>query len=493
MSSDTHCRPESIHYKLMVSCCRCPCLDDASVAQEDGHFLVMLTHALVSCHVNQEGSSCVSLFESEGKPWKATEELALLEAVELYGFGNWEDTAKLVGTRTSAEVKNHFITFYVHGNIGRVCWSQASRGTYQVVDHTCSAGSSSSTRPPSALSPSLTTPLQAIPDLPLLQQQHLGYMPRRDDFEREFDNEVETLISTLRINPHDEDDLDVDLKVAHIDMYNRRLRERFRKKTVVRDYALVSQFYKSLENDEEIMALLDPALYPHLQSYSQSRQPSSSLPNSSLRTNQTSRLQSVSSSVTSPASPSRASSSTASTPLSSPVQSNSSRCRNPSSPNKVTSVLSPVSSCPSPSSLSNGKARKNKKDEVQEIVCLVKSSSVSEKFKEGLREKFKIFSQFQSAMNQEQVLDSLKREKDLKMKIKELIRCRKNGLKKLSDIPAFDAVRAKRGKKKENKKKVCNFASNFNLIFSCVCCYEMPCLIYHFFRFCRSHLVTRFC
>jgi len=205
------------------------------------------------------------------------------------------------------------------------------------------------------------------------------------------------------------------------------------------------------------MALLDPALYPHLQSYSQSRQPSSSLPNSSLRTNQTSRLQSVSSSVTSPASPSRASSSTASTPLSSPVQSNSSRCRNPSSPNKVTSVLSPVSSCPSPSSLSNGKARKNKKDEqheVQEIVCLVKSSSVSEKFKEGLREKFKIFSQFQSAMNQEQVLDSLKREKDLKMKIKELIRCRKNGLKKLSDIPAFDAVRAKRGKKKENKKKV---------------------------------------
>ena len=407
----------------------------------------------------------------EAKAWKAREEVALLEAVELYGYGNWEDTAKLVGTRTATEVREHFITYYVQGNAGRVCWSHASRETYQANDHTCSSGSSSS------LSPSLTTPLTAIPALSLLEQQLLGFMPKRDDFEREFDNEVEMLISTLRINPHDEDDLDVDLKVAHIDMYNRRLRERFRKKAVVRDYALVTQFYKSLENDEEVMALLDPALYPHLSpqaSYTCSSRtvPAASttslvgsnvLHSQSSLTNQTSnlssRLQSMSSTATSPASPSRASSTASScTPVSSPISQN--RSRNPSSPSNKVNLMSPESVT---STASNGKSKKKNQGNVssspekssQDSQQSKIPSTLPERFREQIREKFKIFSQFQSALDQQQMLDSFKREKELKMRIKELVRCRRNGLKKLSEMAAFDSVRQTRDKKKENKKKVC--------------------------------------
>jgi hypothetical protein len=416
---------------------------------------------------NEEGKS------SDGKGWKAREELALLEAVELYGYGNWDDTAKLVGTRSADEVRDHFVTYYVQGNVGRVCWSHASRETYQAKDHTCSSGSSSS------LSPSLTTPLQAIPALSLLEQQHLGYMPKRDDFEREFDNEVEMLISTLRINPHDEDELDVDLKVAHIDMYNRRLRERFRKKAVVRDYALVTEFYKSLANDPEIQALLDPASYPHLlqsspqasTSYTCSSRTmipcasttslvgSNVLHSQSSLANQTStlssRLQSMSSTATSPASPSRASSTaSSSTPVASPVHS---RSRNPSSPSTKVNLMSPASVS---STTSNGKSKKKSQvtqpsspdKSSQDSIQGKNPSTLPERVREQIREKIKIFSQFQSALDQQQMLDSFKREKELKMRIKELIRCRKNGLKKLSEIPAFDSVRLARVNKKDNKK-----------------------------------------
>ena len=436
---------------------------------------------------DQEGSSLTVFGEGreargadQVKPWKASEELALLEAVELYGFGNWEDTAKLVGTRNATEVREHFITYFVRGNVGRVCWSHASPETYTATDHTCPGATSTA----SSLSPSLTTPLQPIPELSVLQQQHLGYMPKRDDFEREFDNEVEYLISNLRINPHDEDDLDVDLKVAHIDMYNRRLRERFRKKAVVRDYGLVSLFYKSLEKDEEVMALLNPALYPHLQSLSpasSSSSPSSSsmIPDSRFPTssstslvgsssnllhsqsssfssgpNQT-RLQS-NSMTTSPASPSRNSSS--STPVSSP---GNGRARQPSSPLSKINLLSP-SSC-----LLTGKSKKKsqsnsplspEKNDNEKNTTNSITSSLPERFREQMREKIKIFSQFQTALDQQNLLDSLKREKELKVRIKELVRCRKNGLKKLSEIPAFYSVRLTRDKKKENKKKVCSFS-----------------------------------
>lgn len=381
--------------------------------------------------------------------WKASEELALLEAVEVYGFGNWEDTAKLVGNRrTPEEVKRHFITYYVQGNVGRVCWASASPETYQSKDHTCSGSTTKS------LSPSLTTPLPAIPDLTLSEQQHLGYMPKRDDFEREFDNEVEALISTLRISPNDEDELDVDLKVAHIDMYNRRLRERFRKKTVVRDYGLVSLFYKSLQGDEEIMAMLYPP-QSSLESstVSNNKTTSSSLSTTSLAShgpNQSTRLQS--SLVSSPS-------------LSSPIfdvqksSSSPSTCFTGSSSNKSTLNGSTPSSppskkrCKSPTKNASVVPEFSAQNNNLSITTTsTAANAAAEKYREQLKEKFKILSQFQSALEQQQLLDSLKKEKELKMRIKELVRYRKNGLKKLSDISAFDSARVRKDKKKENKE-----------------------------------------
>ena len=384
----------------------------------------------------QEGRSVPVFADSD---WRAAEELALLEAVELYGFGNWEDTAALVGRRSADEVRRHFIAYYVRGSVGRGTWSHASPETYQALDHTCSRDGH--------LSPSLTTPLPAIPDLSLPEQQHLGYMPKRDDFEREFDNEVEMLISTLRINPNDEDDLDVDLKVAHIDMYNRRLRQRFRKKAVVRDYGLVSQFYKSLTGDPEIMLLIHPQSSPSAATSLVSEKAAAAVPVSS-------SAGVTGDSVSSPASHSGR------------LQSVS-----PSSPangkSHASSPLIPSSPCLTPNRInSNGLTSPAKKRSLSPGKSATPDCLTADRFHDQLRDKFKVFSQFQSALDQKQLLDNVRRERELKSRIKELVRYRKSGIRKLSEVAGLETARSDRDKRKENKKKV-RFQPFLSLFSSC--------------------------
>lgn len=57
------------------------------------------------------------------------------------------------------------------------------------------------------------------------EQLELGYMPLRDDFEREHDNGAEASISGIMVAAEDEE-VEEALKLAHIDMYNHRLKQR---------------------------------------------------------------------------------------------------------------------------------------------------------------------------------------------------------------------------------------------------------------------------
>ncbi|KAJ8008065.1 hypothetical protein DPEC_G00100900 [Dallia pectoralis] len=168
--------------------------------------------------------------EAEGR-WTGREEQLLLDAIEQYGFGNWEDMAAHVGaSRTPQEVMDHYVSMYIHGNLGKACIPDSIPN--RVTDHTCPGGG--------PLSPSLTTPLPPL-DVTLSEQQQLGYMPLRDDYEIEYDQEAEKLISGLAVN-YDDEDVDIEMKRAHVDMYVRKLRERQRRKNVARDYNLVPVF-----------------------------------------------------------------------------------------------------------------------------------------------------------------------------------------------------------------------------------------------------------
>lgn len=147
--------------------------------------------------------------------------------------------AHVGASRTPQEVMEHYVTMYIHGNLGKACIPDNIPN--RVTDHTCPSGG--------PLSPSLTTPLPPL-DISLAEQQQLGYMPLRDDYEIEYDQDAEKLISGLSVN-YDDEDVEIEMKRAHVDMYVRKLRERQRRKNIARDYSLVPAFLGRDKKDKE--------------------------------------------------------------------------------------------------------------------------------------------------------------------------------------------------------------------------------------------------
>lgn len=187
----------------------------------------------------------VSLFGGKGN-WTGREELQLLDAMELFGFENWDCVSRHMKTRTPEEVKEAYISRYFDGTIGKVTWNEIGDCRPVLPEHT------QQDRGP--LSPEVTSklpPLDATPE----EARQLGYMSHRDDFEREYDAEAEQLVSSLQLKMNEDSDIENVLKLAQIDMYTRRLRERCRRKRLVRDYQLVAEFFSNQRKDSMKKAL----------------------------------------------------------------------------------------------------------------------------------------------------------------------------------------------------------------------------------------------
>jgi len=165
--------------------------------------------------------------------WNVREDTRLLDAVEMFGFGNWKDISKHVETKTDLQVKERFIKCFITGPLGRATWREELRG--QAVDHT-----QDQDRGP--LSPTLTSKLPPINIAPT-EALLLGYMPMRDDFE-DFDKSNEALVSQMGAKSAEDEEVEIAMKLAHTDIYERALREEVRRKRVARDYQLVCQYFK---------------------------------------------------------------------------------------------------------------------------------------------------------------------------------------------------------------------------------------------------------
>ncbi|KAF7273563.1 hypothetical protein GWI33_013725 [Rhynchophorus ferrugineus] len=201
---------------VRVQCCECPdfdiCLQCFAVGAEIGQHK--------NDHPYRFVDNCsVSIFAGKNA-WTAREHVTLLEAAELYSYGNWDLVAKAVKTRTAEECKEEFVSKYLNGNI-------EDEGP---LSHT-------------ALSK--LAPLDATPE----EARVLGYKPHRDDFEGEYNPEAEHLVSDLQSDDHEESDIKKALKLAIVDMYVRSLRERQRRKRIVRDFQLVAKYFDNLRRD----------------------------------------------------------------------------------------------------------------------------------------------------------------------------------------------------------------------------------------------------
>ncbi|KAJ7365349.1 Transcriptional adapter 2-beta [Desmophyllum pertusum] len=193
-----------------------------------GHDYQLMVRSRDHNNMSVSGWRSFPLFTEE---WSSVEEVLLLDAIEQHGFGNWDDVADHIGTKTGQETSEHYADHFISGIVGQATVEPFKN---KIVDHT--------SPDQEVLSPTLLRPPEPV-EMNVTEQQELGYMPLRDDFEKEYDNEAETLVSGLQFS-YDDEDVEVDLKLGIIDMYLRRLNERQHRKNIARQHGLIASKHR---------------------------------------------------------------------------------------------------------------------------------------------------------------------------------------------------------------------------------------------------------
>ncbi|XP_054598410.1 transcriptional adapter 2-alpha isoform X2 [Nothobranchius furzeri] len=175
--------------------------------------------------------------------WTAQEEMALLEAVMDCGFGNWHDVAYQMRTKTKEECESHYMKNFINNPL----FSSTLLGLRKTKDSHFADGA---------------IPFRSSDDPPrptfdsMLSRDMAGYMPARADFMEEFDNYAEWDLKDIDFVDDDSDILRA-LKLAVVDIYHSRLKERQRRKKIIRDHGLINlrKFQMEFELRREIRRL----------------------------------------------------------------------------------------------------------------------------------------------------------------------------------------------------------------------------------------------
>uniref|UniRef100_A0A8C8I4C3 Transcriptional adapter n=1 Tax=Oncorhynchus tshawytscha TaxID=74940 RepID=A0A8C8I4C3_ONCTS len=143
--------------------------------------------------------------------WTAQEEMALLEAVMDCGFGNWQDVAYQMRTKNKEECEAHYMKNFINNPL----FSSTLLNLRQIEE---------------ARTADTAIPFKRQPTFDsLLSRDMAGYMPARADFMEEFDNYAEWDLKDIDFVDDDSDILHA-LKIAVVDIYHSRLKERGRRK-----------------------------------------------------------------------------------------------------------------------------------------------------------------------------------------------------------------------------------------------------------------------
>ena len=192
--------------------------------------------------------------------WGADEDQLLLEAIEMYGLGNWSEVAEHVGAKTKAQCHKHYFDVYVHSPTAPLPdMSKVLGKAYERVSEEDEKDSKPK-KPKNASNkndgpdddknedderdPPATTALASfarpgderhsgnVPEL-------TGYNVKRDEFDPEYDIDAELPLAEMEFRDTDTD-LDKQLKLRMLEVYNKRLAERRARKAFVVDRGLLN-------------------------------------------------------------------------------------------------------------------------------------------------------------------------------------------------------------------------------------------------------------
>lgn len=165
--------------------------------------------------------------------WDADEELLLIEAAEKMGIGNWQAIADYVGTKGRAECEQHYLDVYVSSPN----WPLPRMNLqFETSEEQCRERKRQRLqqsrglvpRKPASSHPNTAKPITSGPAFHEIQ----GYMPRRFEFETEYENEAEQFVKDMVFNDDDTQE-EIDLKVMVLDIYNSRLDRRVERKNLI--------------------------------------------------------------------------------------------------------------------------------------------------------------------------------------------------------------------------------------------------------------------
>lgn len=159
--------------------------------------------------------------------WSAKEECKLLTALSTYGYGNWEEIAKIVHTRTKLECQEHYKKYYIQN---------VQYNELKLLPET-----------EQSLFPKIVTPyvystdINGNPPRNNTADQHLaGYNAYRSEFELSYDHNAESLFNFEDGYSDEENDDCMDaLKVSLVSALNTRLKERKRRYKILQRHGLI--------------------------------------------------------------------------------------------------------------------------------------------------------------------------------------------------------------------------------------------------------------
>lgn len=175
----------------------------------------------------------------DGSGWTAKQELELLDVVQQCGFGNWTDVEGMIKGKSAEECKMHYLQHYIDNQtlpgLPKIRNTRVSLFACEPIPYLFKLQEIE--EPPRFAPGTLNAMLLA------------GYNAARSDFEVNFDNHAESVVANLEYDEFQPDDdayaLGQALQTAIVQAYNNRLKERARRRRIVRDHGLIT-FHKSI-------------------------------------------------------------------------------------------------------------------------------------------------------------------------------------------------------------------------------------------------------
>ncbi|XP_072947630.1 transcriptional adapter 2A [Epargyreus clarus] len=159
--------------------------------------------------------------------WSAKEECKLLTSLSSYGYGNWEEIAKSVHTRSKLECQEHYRKYYIENvqcnELKLLPETEQSLFPKPIIPYLFN------------LNPSMNPPRNNNGE-----KQLAGYNAHRSEFELSYDYNAESIFNIEDGYSDDEEDECMDyLKVSLVNALNTRLRERRRRYKILRNHGLI--------------------------------------------------------------------------------------------------------------------------------------------------------------------------------------------------------------------------------------------------------------